>query len=77
MSAAGRRQWADRVARSLRRLVRSGDRVVFLAGQLYREPLVPIVRALGAHAEEPLRGKGIGQQKAWFRHRLGRVRDRG
>jgi cytoplasmic iron level regulating protein YaaA (DUF328/UPF0246 family) len=65
-----RRRWAEAVELQLKRVIRRGDRVVFLAGSLYREPLVPTVRSLGARVEEPLRKLGIGQQKAWFKRRL-------
>jgi hypothetical protein len=71
-SAAQRRAWAARVERKLKRIVSPKDRVVFLAGQIYREPLVEAVRSIGASIETPLRGMAIGQQKAWFKRRLDR-----
>jgi hypothetical protein len=43
---------------------------MFLAGQVYRDPLVQAVRSLGGRVEIPLRGLSIGQQKAWFKRRL-------
>jgi hypothetical protein len=46
--------------------VRPGDTVVMLAGQLYAEPLGAWLRAWGVAVDRPLRGMGIGQQRAWL-----------
>jgi hypothetical protein len=50
--------------------VRPGDRVILLAGVLYREHLVPKLRQAKCYVEVPIKGLGIGQQKAWLKRRL-------
>jgi hypothetical protein len=42
------------------------DRIVILAGRLYREDLEPLLRKAGYQVETPLEGLGIGRQLAWF-----------
>jgi hypothetical protein len=71
MPAAERRAWARRVLADLRQVLAPGDRVVFLAGQRYREGLVGAVRAMGCTVEIPMEGLKIGEQLAWLKQRVG------
>lgn len=61
-----RMDWAHRVEGQLRRLLHSGDNVVLLAGQRYREFLEPELLALGCRVSVPMRGLGIGKQLKWL-----------
>ena len=70
MTSAGRRAWATRVADELRHAIHCGDEVIFLAGETYREYLAPMIRDLGCTTDIPMKGLGIGQQKAWLKRRL-------
>lgn len=71
MSKPEREAWADRVVVGLRRLLRPGDLVVFLAGMAYRENLLDPVREMGCRVEIPMKGLSFGPQKAWLKNKLG------
>ena len=59
MSSAQRKEWANRVIAQLKRKVDlKKDHFVILAGQQYRENLIPHIR----HYEIPLEGLRIGEQ---------------
>jgi len=66
MRKSERTEWARRVESDLRNLLDPGDRVVFLAGQKYREFLEPALLALGCHILIPMRGMRIGEQLSWL-----------
>jgi hypothetical protein len=66
MRKSERMQWARRVESDLRNLLHAGDRVVFLAGQKYREFLEPALLAFGCHTLIPMRGMRIGEQLSWL-----------
>jgi hypothetical protein len=70
MSAAKRRDWADKVAAELRRHCPKGTEVIIFAGRKYREHLVPILIDWGCKLRIPLEGMGIGNQLGWFNKRL-------
>lgn len=73
ITVAQRRLWGERTARQLCREIgpdHAGP-IVFLAGRLYRGPLLPFA---GERAVVPMLGMGIGQQKAWL---LSQVADPG
>ena len=61
-----RMEWARRVEDELRKLLHSGDSVVLLAGQRYREFLQPSLLELGCQVSIPMRGLGIGKQLSWL-----------
>lgn len=63
-----RHVWACRVMERLHPLIRQGDEVVFLAGRLYRDPLIQHLRdRKGVSWSIPMEGKGIGEQKQWLK----------
>lgn len=65
LAAAERRLWGKMTVSQLRSTIgaRHPGPIVFLAGRLYREPLLDFA---GARAIIPMAGMGIGQQKAWL-----------
>jgi len=65
MSIEERRTWAQQTFEQLKRKVPRG-KVVILAGQKYRENLVPLMLSAGYNVDVPMRGLGIGQQLAWL-----------
>lgn len=65
MSAPQRRVWGAMTARQLQQAIGPVHRgpIVFLAGRLYREPLLDLA---GDRAVIPMAGLRIGEQKAWL-----------
>jgi hypothetical protein len=66
MSARERRQWSKRTSDMLLRRLDERTHIVILAGKRYREHLIPRLRAEGHPSSVPMRGLGIGEQKAWL-----------
>jgi hypothetical protein len=66
MSAAERQIWAERVLQSLDPMLPGVDRVVILAGQRYRDFLVPALLARGVQVDVPMEGLRIGEQLQWL-----------
>lgn len=75
LTAAERRLWGEKTVRQLRRSIgpRYAGPIVFLAGRLYREPLLAFA---GERAAIPMLGMGIGQQKAWLAAQIADGRER-
>jgi len=65
MTKLARLQWSALILTQLRPILNAGDSVVILAGLRYREFLESPLRA-SYPVEIPLKGLGIGQQKAWL-----------
>lgn len=65
-----RERWAKRVWGNLHSRLRSGDRVIIVAGQLYREFLVQKIIEYGCTVEVPMEGLGIGRQLQWLSNHL-------
>lgn len=63
---AGRRAWAERVVPDLLARLKQGDEVTVLAGEDYREFVVPALEAKGFAVRIPMQGRGIGEQKRWL-----------
>ena len=70
MKMAARKEWAKRVWGALEPRLRRGDKVTFLAGERYREYLLPLVEKRGCVVEVPMRGLGIGQQLKYLEEHL-------
>jgi hypothetical protein len=68
LSADERRAWAQDLADEL--CGRRRTHFVFLAGKRYREHLIPRLQAEGHPCSVPMRGLGIGEQKAWLKKRI-------
>ena len=75
LSAAQRRLWGEKTVSQLRRAIgaRHPGPIIFLAGRLYREPLLAFA---GERAVIPMEGMGIGQQKAWLAQQIAEQRER-
>ena len=75
LPAAERRLWGEKTVAQLRRALgtRHPGPIVFLAGRLYREPLLDFA---GDRAVVPMAGMGIGEQKAWLGAQVAAARDR-
>jgi hypothetical protein len=71
MASDERRAWASRVATQLRPRCAEGTRVVVLAGEAYRQYLVPIIRGWGCTVDVPMRRMAIGKQLQWLARRGG------
>jgi hypothetical protein len=70
MPVRSRRLWAVGVIRDLVRILSSGDTVVFLAGDAYRENLIVPIQNMGCQISIPMQGLRIGEQMQWLNHQL-------
>lgn len=61
-----RRAWAEEVLQQLLPLATRFGRVVFFAGETYREFLQEPLRQSGVIVEVPMQGLSLGQQLAWL-----------
>lgn len=66
MPVADRRSWAGRVAAQLAEAVPDLSRVVFLAGERYREFLARHLAGRGVAVSAPMEGLRIGEQLSWL-----------
>ena len=71
-SVAERRAWAERVWIQLIPHLHPGDRIVVLAGERYREFLLPRLVQHGCTVEVPMQGLRIGRQLQWLATELSR-----
>lgn len=67
MTKDERTAWAERVQQSLYGLFPAGVTVVLLAGERYREGIIPFLEARGVVIEAPMAGLGIGSQLKWLK----------
>jgi hypothetical protein len=58
--------WADKVLKELLPLLRKGDKVIFFAGQTYREFLEGPLKENGIIVEVPTEKLAIGYQLQWL-----------
>jgi cytoplasmic iron level regulating protein YaaA (DUF328/UPF0246 family) len=72
LSLQKRRQWSNWVLSRLLLVInnRQPKLVIFLAGQRYREFIVPTLKKKGIPVTIPMTGLGIGQQLAWLSRAL-------
>jgi hypothetical protein len=61
-----RKAWAEWTCAKLKNHLKPGDKVVFLAGEAYREFLLGRISDLGYKIEIPMEGLGIGKQMHWL-----------
>jgi len=66
MGAAERKVWADRVLTQLLAHLAPDTEVTVLAGDYYREYLVPALKAKGFAVRVPMQGRKPGEQKSWL-----------
>ena len=67
MGVDDRRNWGDTVLASLQKVISPGDRIVFLAGERYREFLEDALTEAGVQVEVPMQGLTIGRQLQWLK----------
>jgi len=67
MLAAERRTWAKGVLSDLKRVIVSGDEIIFLAGKRYREYLIKPLEKLGCKISIPMEGLPFGKQLRWLK----------
>jgi len=65
-----RAEWSARVWDVLRQRLSPSDRVTILAGERYREDLLPRIREYGCQVDVPMQGLGIGRQLQWLSRQL-------
>lgn len=70
MGVSPRRAWAARVMTQIDEVLPGVDAVEFLAGERYRENLVPALVSRGIKVFIPMAGLRIGEQLAWLTHPL-------
>lgn len=70
MPVHSRRSWAGRVIQDLKPILSSGDMVIFLAGDAYRENLITPIQIIGCQISIPMQGLRIGEQMQWLNHQL-------
>lgn len=66
MGVADRRAWAERVLKQIDERIPEAERVIFLAGQRYREHLIKPLADRGIGVEVPMQGLKIGEQLSWL-----------
>ena len=70
MAAATRRTWSQKVLCKLLQCLSLGDEVTVVAGERYREHLVPALQGVGFRVHVPMRGLSIGRQLHWLDRQL-------
>lgn len=66
MDDEGRKRWARRVYKQIKKVAASGTRIIFLAGDKYRKYLEIHLREDGYLTAAPMSELGIGRQVAWL-----------
>jgi len=64
MPSKERKKWAAQVFEQLKGI--DASQIFFHTGKKYREHLIPLLESQGKQCTIPLKGMGIGQQKAWY-----------
>lgn len=73
-SAPARKQWAMSTALAVNEAIPAGTPLVILAGQAYRQHLLPRLQTAGYPCSVPMQGLGIGQQLAFLKnHRAQKI----
>lgn len=62
--------WANHVYQMIKPLISSEDKIFFLAGQDYRNYLIPLLQHDGFAVNIPMEGLRIGEQKSWLKSKL-------
>lgn len=69
-SSTQRKEWASKVWQDLRPCIEPKDKITILAGEKYREHLIPFLRDYGSQVDIPMLGLGIGRQLQWLSQKL-------
>ena len=70
MAKAERTAWAEQVRRQLLEVLRPDAKVIVLAGERYREEIVPFLDTQGFAVEIPMKGLRLGSQLSWLNRHL-------
>jgi hypothetical protein len=70
MQKADRLAWAERVQQALLKVLPPGAEVVVLAGEHYRENLVPFLEHHGFSVTVPMAGLAFGPQLRWLKEQV-------
>ena len=70
MGKLARYEWAMRVAQQLSKRLVPGSKVIILAGQRYREGIVPTLEKKGYDIEIPMSGLSFGRQLKWLKEHI-------
>lgn len=70
MKVEERKKWASQVLQILTPLLIPDDRITFLAGELYREFLIPNLAQAGYKISIPMQGLRNGKQLGWLKEKL-------
>ena len=70
MPTEQRKKWASQVAKELRSKTSPKDHIVILAGDAYRQHLVPELKEMGYSVQTPVEGLSIGRQLQWLNIKL-------
>ena len=62
--------WANHEYQMIKPIISSKDRIFFLAGQDYRNYLIPLLQHDGFAVNIPMEGLRIGKQKSWLKSKL-------
>ena len=68
MGKAERAKWSSRVEQQLREVLQPGSCVVLLAGERYREGILPFLKRHGFDVEIPMAGLKMGHQLSWLKN---------
>ena len=66
MNKAERRAWVEKVQHQIHKELTGVEKIIFLAGNDYRECLVPWLKLQGLEVSVPMEGLGIGRQLGWL-----------
>jgi hypothetical protein len=67
MPKAARIVWADKVGKQLLRVLPPTAEVTFLAGERYREGLIPVLKEHGYSVRVPMNQMSFGRQLQWLK----------
>jgi hypothetical protein len=70
MSKSERLSWAAKTAAAISQVTTPNDSITILAGEAYREFLIPELHRIGYSVQVPMQGLSIGNQLKWLTERL-------
>jgi len=65
-----RKEWANSIFIDLMKIVEPNSTFIFLAGERYREFLIPQLEKAGYKTEVPMKGLSIGMQLSWLNSQI-------
>ena len=66
MSKENRKEWSDKVYKEITKITEPNDKIIFLAGENYREFLIDKLRERGNSVRTPFYRMSIGEQLQWY-----------